>query len=195
MTCNHVRLTQDASITRLFVSETLVRVALDTVQVHGGHGFMAEYEVERALRDAVGSTIYSGTSEMSAKHHRKVVGVVGAVVCATRSSGPVPATGTGSSSSRRRALSYTSKCVLDDLPPLPCSLDHVRAAVFAELAAEVGIVGEHFDLRGQVPHIVGRWIRPVSPSSISSVSPPTSEAITAFSMAIARAASAGSPGR
>jgi alkylation response protein AidB-like acyl-CoA dehydrogenase len=54
----------DASITKLFVSETLVRVALDTVQVHGGYGFMAEYEVERALRDAVGSTIYSGTSEM-----------------------------------------------------------------------------------------------------------------------------------
>ena len=54
----------DASITKLFVSETLVKVALDTVQVHGGYGFMAEYEVERALRDAVGSTIYSGTSEM-----------------------------------------------------------------------------------------------------------------------------------
>ena len=54
----------DASITKLFVSESLVRTALDAVQVHGGYGFMAEYEVERALRDAVGSTIYSGTSEM-----------------------------------------------------------------------------------------------------------------------------------
>ena len=38
--------------------------ALDTVQIHGGYGFMAEYDVERALRDAVGATIYSGTSEM-----------------------------------------------------------------------------------------------------------------------------------
>jgi hypothetical protein len=54
----------DASITKLFVSETLVKVALDTVQIHGGYGFIAEFEVERALRDAVGSTIYSGTSEM-----------------------------------------------------------------------------------------------------------------------------------
>jgi alkylation response protein AidB-like acyl-CoA dehydrogenase len=54
----------DASITKLFVSETLLKVALDTVQVHGGYGFMAEYDVERALRDAVGGTIYSGTSEM-----------------------------------------------------------------------------------------------------------------------------------
>lgn len=54
----------DASITKLFVSESLVRAALETVQLHGGYGFMVEYEVERALRDAVGSTIYSGTSEM-----------------------------------------------------------------------------------------------------------------------------------
>ncbi len=62
---DHARNTSlDASITKLFVSETLLKVALDTVQVHGGYGFMAEYDVERALRDAVGGTIYSGTSEM-----------------------------------------------------------------------------------------------------------------------------------
>ena len=56
--------TLDASMTKLFVSETLLKAALDTVHVHGGYGFMVEYEVERALRDAVASTIYSGTSEM-----------------------------------------------------------------------------------------------------------------------------------
>jgi alkylation response protein AidB-like acyl-CoA dehydrogenase len=54
----------DASMAKLFVSETLVKAALDTVQIHGGHGYKTEYEVELALRDAVGSTIYSGTSEM-----------------------------------------------------------------------------------------------------------------------------------
>jgi alkylation response protein AidB-like acyl-CoA dehydrogenase len=54
----------DAAIAKLFVSESLVQSALATVQIHGGYGFMTEYEVERALRDAVGSTIYSGTSEM-----------------------------------------------------------------------------------------------------------------------------------
>lgn len=54
----------DAAVTKLFVSESLVRAALDTVQIHGGYGYMVEYEVERALRDAIGSTIYSGTSEM-----------------------------------------------------------------------------------------------------------------------------------
>jgi len=54
----------DAAMTKLFVSESLVKTALDTVQIHGGYGYMTEYEVERALRDAIGSTIYSGTSEM-----------------------------------------------------------------------------------------------------------------------------------
>jgi alkylation response protein AidB-like acyl-CoA dehydrogenase len=54
----------DSAITKLFVSESLVRGALDAVQIHGGYGFMAEYDVERTLRDAIGSTIYSGTSEM-----------------------------------------------------------------------------------------------------------------------------------
>jgi alkylation response protein AidB-like acyl-CoA dehydrogenase len=60
----------DAAVTKLFVSESLVRTALDAVQVHGGYGFMEEYEVARALRDAIGSTLYSGTSEMQ----RNIIG-------------------------------------------------------------------------------------------------------------------------
>jgi alkylation response protein AidB-like acyl-CoA dehydrogenase len=54
----------DAAITKLYVSESLVRTALDTVRTYGGYGYMAEYEVERALRDAVGSLLYSGTNDM-----------------------------------------------------------------------------------------------------------------------------------
>jgi len=54
----------DAAIAKLFGSEALLKTALDTVQIFGGYGFMTEYEVERALRDAVAGTIYSGTSEM-----------------------------------------------------------------------------------------------------------------------------------
>ena len=53
-----------ASITKVFVSESLLQAALDTVQIFGGHGFLAEHEVERVLRDAVGSTLYSGTNEI-----------------------------------------------------------------------------------------------------------------------------------
>jgi len=54
----------DASMAKLLVSESLLKCALDTVHLHGGYGYMVEYEVERALRDEVGSKIYSGTSEM-----------------------------------------------------------------------------------------------------------------------------------
>ncbi|MFN2433042.1 MAG: acyl-CoA dehydrogenase family protein [Gemmatimonadota bacterium] len=54
----------DAAMAKLMVSESLLKGALDAVQIHGGYGYTPEYEVERALRDAVGSTIYSGTSEM-----------------------------------------------------------------------------------------------------------------------------------
>jgi len=54
----------DAAIAKVFVSEALVQTSLDAVQIHGGYGYCTEYEIERAVRDAVGSTIYSGTSEM-----------------------------------------------------------------------------------------------------------------------------------
>ena len=37
---------------------------LDAVQVFGGYGYMTEQGIERDLRDAVGSTLYSGTTEI-----------------------------------------------------------------------------------------------------------------------------------
>lgn len=54
----------DAAIAKLYTSEAYIQTALSTVQIFGGYGFMTEYEVERSLRDAIGSTIYSGTSEI-----------------------------------------------------------------------------------------------------------------------------------
>lgn len=54
----------DASMVKVFVSESLVQTALDTVQIYGGNGYMTEYEVERTLRDAIGGKIYSGTNEI-----------------------------------------------------------------------------------------------------------------------------------
>jgi alkylation response protein AidB-like acyl-CoA dehydrogenase len=54
----------DTATAKLFLSEALVQSSLDAVQVHGGYGYMTEYEVERDLRDAVGSRLYSGTSEI-----------------------------------------------------------------------------------------------------------------------------------
>jgi alkylation response protein AidB-like acyl-CoA dehydrogenase len=54
----------DASIAKLFASESLLQSSLDTVHIFGGYGFMTEYGVERVMRDAVASTVYSGTSEI-----------------------------------------------------------------------------------------------------------------------------------
>ncbi len=57
----------DASLAKLFVSESHVQTARDALQIFAGHGYMAESGVERELRDALGGTIYSGTSEMQRK--------------------------------------------------------------------------------------------------------------------------------
>ena len=53
-----------SSAAKLFASEALVQSCLDAVQVHGGYGYTTEYAMERQLRDAVGSRIYSGTSDI-----------------------------------------------------------------------------------------------------------------------------------
>ena len=54
----------DAALAKLYVSESFVKSCLDAIQVHGGAGFLCELEFERELRDSVGSTLYSGTSEI-----------------------------------------------------------------------------------------------------------------------------------
>jgi alkylation response protein AidB-like acyl-CoA dehydrogenase len=55
---------RDAAMAKLYVSEAFVQSCLDAVQVHGASGYMTELEFERELRDAVGSRLYSGTSEI-----------------------------------------------------------------------------------------------------------------------------------
>lgn len=66
-----------AAIAKLFVAEAMVASCLDAVQVRGGYGFTVEYEVERHLRDAVGGTLYSGTSEIQRNLIARGLGVGG----------------------------------------------------------------------------------------------------------------------
>jgi butyryl-CoA dehydrogenase len=54
----------EAAMAKLFASETAMRVATDAVQVHGGYGFIKEYQVERHFRDAKITQIYEGTSQI-----------------------------------------------------------------------------------------------------------------------------------
>jgi alkylation response protein AidB-like acyl-CoA dehydrogenase len=49
---------------KLFASETAVRVCNRAVQIHGGYGYVKDYPVERAYRDARLTTIGEGTSEI-----------------------------------------------------------------------------------------------------------------------------------
>lgn len=58
------RLTYEPSQAKLHVSESWVQTSLDALQIHGGAGYMIELGVERDLRDALASKIYSGTSEI-----------------------------------------------------------------------------------------------------------------------------------
>ncbi len=55
---------REVSMAKLFTQRTLVEIADEAVQIHGGYGYMKEYEVERALRDARLGPIGGGTDEI-----------------------------------------------------------------------------------------------------------------------------------
>lgn len=52
------------SIAKLLAGKTAVRVTDEALQLHGGYGYMAEYDVERFYRDAKIVEIYEGTKEI-----------------------------------------------------------------------------------------------------------------------------------
>jgi alkylation response protein AidB-like acyl-CoA dehydrogenase len=58
---------REASIAKLFIGDAYVQSSLDAIQIHGGYGYMTEYQIERELRDAISGKIYSGTSEIQEK--------------------------------------------------------------------------------------------------------------------------------
>ncbi|MBZ4397419.1 acyl-CoA dehydrogenase family protein [Myxococcus faecalis] len=55
---------REASMAKLYASETSNRVCDKAVQLHGGYGYIDEFPVERYFRDARVQTIYEGTSEV-----------------------------------------------------------------------------------------------------------------------------------
>lgn len=58
------RVTQEASMAKLFASETASFVTHEALQVLGGYGYSKDYPVERYFRDARVTEIYEGTSEI-----------------------------------------------------------------------------------------------------------------------------------
>ena len=56
--------TREASMAKLFASETAMRAAVKAVQIHGGYGYLKAYPVERYFREAKLCEIGEGTSEI-----------------------------------------------------------------------------------------------------------------------------------
>ena len=54
----------EAAMAKLFAAEAAMRITTDAIQVHGGYGFIKEYQVERYFRDAKITQIYEGTSQI-----------------------------------------------------------------------------------------------------------------------------------
>jgi butyryl-CoA dehydrogenase len=55
---------KEAAMAKLFASRAAVKAGLDSIQVHGGYGYMRDYPVERMMRDAKLTEIGEGTSQI-----------------------------------------------------------------------------------------------------------------------------------
>ena len=55
---------REASMAKLFASETAMWTTTKAVQIHGGYGYVTEFPVERYMRDAKLAEIGEGTSEV-----------------------------------------------------------------------------------------------------------------------------------
>ena len=54
----------EAAMAKLYAAEVAMEVTTKAVQLHGGYGYIREYDVERMMRDAKITEIYEGTSEV-----------------------------------------------------------------------------------------------------------------------------------
>jgi len=56
----------EAALTKRFLSNAWVRACEAAIQIHGASGYMVECQIEREMRDAIASRLYSGTDEIQA---------------------------------------------------------------------------------------------------------------------------------
>jgi len=69
MDANVGRLTSIASVTKLYASEVATKAALDSIQLHGGYGFVEDYAVGRYLLEAKVLEVGEGNSQL----HREII--------------------------------------------------------------------------------------------------------------------------
>lgn len=65
----------EAALAKLYLSESFIQSSLDAIRTFGSYGYMTEFEVERDLRDAVGGTLYSGTSDIQRNIIARLLGL------------------------------------------------------------------------------------------------------------------------
>lgn len=65
----------DIALVKLHLGECLVESAGDALQLRGGYGYMKEYGIEREVRDAFASRIYSGTSDIQRNLVARALGI------------------------------------------------------------------------------------------------------------------------
>lgn len=66
---------KEASMAKLFAAEVVQEVTRDAVHLHGGYGFMMEYDVQRYYRDAMIYSIGEGTSEIQLELISRAMGL------------------------------------------------------------------------------------------------------------------------
>jgi glutaryl-CoA dehydrogenase (non-decarboxylating) len=59
-----IRNTKETSLAKWYATDAALQAADDAIQIHGSYGFSNEFPVERFLRNARGSVIYEGTSQI-----------------------------------------------------------------------------------------------------------------------------------
>ncbi|MCZ2259347.1 acyl-CoA dehydrogenase family protein [Sporosarcina sp. G11-34] len=65
---------KEAAMCKLYASEIAMEIASEAIQIHGGYGYMKEYEVERYMRDAKLLEIGEGTSEVQRMVIARLIG-------------------------------------------------------------------------------------------------------------------------
>ena len=119
--------TRESSMAKLFASETAVTAAEQSVQIHGGYGFVKDYPAEKFYRDVKLLTIGEGTSRDPAPGDRPPVSRAGAARCwalvwwpgcsrATPAPSPARSASWRAARSRRVTSSATSSR-MPDAPP------------------------------------------------------------------------------
>ncbi|MEM6640919.1 MAG: acyl-CoA dehydrogenase family protein [Pseudomonadota bacterium] len=65
----------EAALLKLHLAETFTASSLDAIRIHGARGYVSEFGIDRDARDAIGSTIYAGTSDIQRNIVARLLGL------------------------------------------------------------------------------------------------------------------------